>query len=117
LAAECTKTEKAFEVHAKCCLSGEKERHLIEKFPRSEFDSPEDWAEAVNQGNRSPRTGTLGLKVKTKSLAVADLWSSSATLWGDMFKQELALDERTSSPSVIQTPNRSLESMRYESTA
>jgi hypothetical protein len=43
----CSEPETAFTNYASKCLRPDKIQHLEEKFPRSNYPSTEDWAEAV----------------------------------------------------------------------
>jgi hypothetical protein len=65
--------------------------HFEKKFPRSQYPSNSEWAEAVLK-----EIGSLleALESDPQSAGLLDLYHSSEVMSGDLFKQELALDER-----------------------
>ena len=85
--------EAAFAVHAKSCLRADMITYLKNKFPRSDFESTAEWAQAViNEINL-----VLLPQSKIDLQPFADIMTvslSAATFSDDLFKQELALDER-----------------------
>ncbi len=85
--------EDGFEKYAAHCLRPDKIHYLRQKFPRSDFESTSEWAQAViNEISSVLLPATLG---DLKEMAeVVGLSQSAATLSNDLFKQELALDER-----------------------
>ena len=91
--------EVAFERYAAWCLRPDKIYYLKQKFPRSDFESTAEWAQAViNEINSVLLPATvIDLQGEIDLQGMADfvgLSQSAATLSDDLFKQELALDER-----------------------
>jgi hypothetical protein len=79
-----------FETYARRYLRKDKIDYLKQKFPRSSFNSTEEWVLAVIIDGGFNSSSVF-------SGAGEDLggWMrSAATLWGDLFEQELALEER-----------------------
>ena len=85
--------EDAFEKYAASCLRPDKIYYLRQKFRLSDFESISEWAQAViNEINLVLLPATV---IDLKEMAdVVGLSQSAATLSNDLFKQELALDER-----------------------
>lgn len=79
----------AFE-HAKRFLHQKRIADLKQKIPRSKFQSSSEWAEAL--------LNEIGLLVtdfsQSEGAKITALYQSSEALSGDLFRQELALDER-----------------------
>jgi hypothetical protein len=65
--------------------------HFEKKFPQSQFPSNSEWARAVLKEIESLLEP---LESDPESAALKALYHSSEVLSGDLFKQELALDER-----------------------
>ena len=88
-----TEPEVAFAAYAKSSLRADKINHLKQKFPRSDFKSTSEWAQAVIDEINS----VLIPNSERDRQQGADLVSvsrSAATFSDDVFNQELALDER-----------------------
>ena len=86
------KPETAFEEYASRCLRADKINHLKQKFPRADFKSTLEWAQAIiNEIDSLRAEASIPLREMADLVA---LCQSSATLSNDLFKQELALDER-----------------------
>lgn len=87
------KPEAAFEDYARDLLRSDRIEYLKKKFPRPSFRSTSEWAEAMISEIRSVLIP--GSKVEDPQAEVySELNLSAATVSGDLFKQELALDER-----------------------
>ena len=83
---------EAFEQHASKTLQVRAIEYLKREVPRSKFESAWDWVEAmINALNSLPKEFVLK-DVGTETLV--ELHKSAATVTGDVFRQELALDER-----------------------
>jgi hypothetical protein len=83
------KPEDEFEVYADGCLRQEMIDRFKSKFPRHKYNSTADRTEAVRAEIKSI--------VETNSAIIPNetfLLLSCATVFGDLFKQELALEER-----------------------
>jgi hypothetical protein len=81
--------EEAFDSYANRCLREERIKYLRGKFPRGDFKCTSKWAQAII----SEISSVLLPEVTTDEARVM-LLQSSATLSQDLFKHELALDER-----------------------
>jgi hypothetical protein len=82
--------DRAFE-HASRCLRPDKISSLESKFPRSEYSSTSHWAQAIiREINSMPESEILPGEAGN----VVELLQSFATVSNELFKQELALDER-----------------------
>jgi hypothetical protein len=80
---------KTFEQHASGLLRREVINQLLAKFPRSKDSSEADWGQAI--------TEELEARAKEYSALIPEealLSRSYATVSGDLFKEELALEER-----------------------
>ena len=76
--------ETAFKKASRCLLP-DKINYLMRKFPRSNFESTSEWAEAIiNEINSVPLAEFM----------IAAPFTSAAAFTEEIFKQELALDER-----------------------
>jgi cytosine/adenosine deaminase-related metal-dependent hydrolase len=84
--------ETAFQNYGKRCLRPERISHLKEKIRRSQFQSISEWAQAVI--NEINSLITAAINDNPEGAQVAALFHSAATVSNDLFKQELALDER-----------------------
>lgn len=83
----------AFEEYAHDFLRPDKIKYLNKKFPRPNFSSTPEWAQALINEIRTvlvPASKAEDPQVEIYS----ELHLSAATVSGDLFKQELALDER-----------------------
>jgi hypothetical protein len=81
---------KTFELYARGLLRKEVINQLLAKFPRSNYSSEADWGHAIIQ--------ELEENVEEHSAMIPDealLSRSYATVSGDLFKEELALEERS----------------------
>jgi hypothetical protein len=88
-----TRPDVAFEEFASRCLRADKIKCLTQKFPRSDFNSTQEFAKAVINEIESvllPETG----HGDHLSGQLGSLVLSSATFTDDFFDQELRLDER-----------------------
>jgi hypothetical protein len=83
--------EVAFERWAKRLLRDDKVNYLKQKFPRWDFKSTAEWAQAVMDEITSV---LLPASTIDGQWMVPSLSLSAATFTDDFFKQELALDER-----------------------
>jgi hypothetical protein len=84
--------EAAFEA-ASWCLRADKIRHFKEKFPRTDFNTSAEWAQAIISeidSNLLPKAEIVANSVMATLDALAQ---SAATFSGDSFKEELALEE------------------------
>ena len=96
------KPEVAFEEHAPRLLRPDKIQYLEQKFPRWKFRTVLQWAEALadeideitGEIPSAPMADTWMAKEAVKGLNLGSLLYSSETFWGDVFKDELSLDER-----------------------
>jgi hypothetical protein len=87
------KPATAFEDYARDFLRSDRIEYLKKKFPRSSFRSTSEWAAAMINEIRSVLIPES--KVEDPQAAVySELNLSAARVSGDLFKQELALDER-----------------------
>jgi len=83
--------ETAFDEYAHRCLRPDKVSFLKSKHPRSKYKSAEDWAKAIiDEINAMPEIQQL----PGEADAVVELFQSFAAVSHELFKQELALDER-----------------------
>jgi hypothetical protein len=85
--------EVAFDSYAPRCLREERIKYLQGEFPRGDFKSTSEWAQAIISEIHSvllPAVTIDDPEVEAK----ASWLQSSATLSQDLFKHELALDER-----------------------
>jgi hypothetical protein len=88
-----TTPEVAFDSYYHRCLREERIKYLQEKFPRGNFKSPSEWAQAIISEIKS-----VLLPALTTGVPEIDDWvsllQSAGTLTQELFKHELALDER-----------------------
>ena len=83
--------DRAFDEYASRCLRPDKISSLKSKFPRSEYASTSHWAQAIiREINSMPESEILPGEAGN----VVGLFQSFATVSNELFKQELALDER-----------------------
>ena len=85
--------EEAFDSYAHRCLREDRIKYLQAKFPRGNFKSTSEWAQAIISEIKS-----VLLPALTTGVPELDDWvsllQSSGTLTQELFKHELALDER-----------------------
>jgi len=78
-----------FEVYASHFLQADKVKYLTHKFPRSNFKSPQEWAEALINEIKFKLPPEFDPMAKLGWLA-----SAAATFTDDFFENEVRLDER-----------------------
>jgi hypothetical protein len=88
-----TRPDVAFEEFASRCLRADKIKRLTQKFPRSDFNSTQEWAKAVIDEIESVLLPEVTIGDHTAA-EIVSLALSSATFTDDFFDQELRLDER-----------------------
>jgi hypothetical protein len=88
-----TTPEVAFDSYAHRCLREERIKYLRKKFPWRDFKSTSKWAQAIINEINSVLLPALTIDLRELNDRVL-LQRSSATLSQDLFKHELALDER-----------------------
>jgi len=89
-----TKPEVAFEEYASRWLRADIVKYLRQKFPRSDFKSTSEWARAIMDEIASMLLLASKIIEVPEAADMAALTLSAASLSDDLFRQELALDER-----------------------
>ena len=87
------KPEIAFEEYASRCLRSDKIDYLKRKFPRANFKSTSEWAQAIVDEITLIMLPGDAIEVQ-HGRDLVELSLSAATLSDELFKQELVLDER-----------------------
>jgi hypothetical protein len=87
-----TEPEKAFEQYAIRFLHSGRIKYFLQKFPRSKFKSDQEWRNAV-MAEIDSIMATPDL-ITSEHVEIFRLQRSAESVPDDMFRQELALDER-----------------------